>query len=334
MSSELKPPILLFGNNRSGTTIVQKVMATHPDIVPWYEPRNLWLFADPARPHDEFDESDATDRVKRYIRWRFLRFQKRHGNRRVLEKSPANILKIRYAAAIFPEAILMFIVRDPFSFISSLEVKWQRPVSLKGIGRHLMSTPKTQLHFYVGRVLRQQFEKRILRRKYLSLWGPRYKGMDEDLKIYDLATVIAKQWAECSRRAERDMAGFADGRILRLKYETFVEQPVAELERICAHSGLSMTNEMVRAANEWVKSDRQQKWRRFDPRDLARLLPELEDEMRRHGYPVPTEIVASARNPYRDDGEPAGTPRDPARRARRGTQAHGDALASNALLDR
>jgi hypothetical protein len=52
-----------------------------------------------------------------------------------------------------------------------------------------------------------------------------------------------------------------------------------------------MTNKMVRAANEWVKSDRLDKWRRFDPHDLARILPELQDEMQRHGYEVPAELA-------------------------------------------
>jgi hypothetical protein len=51
---------------------------------------------------------------------------------------------------------------------------------------------------------------------------------------------------------------------------------------------------MMQAANEWVKSDRQEKWRRFDPRDLARILPELEDEMQRHGYEIPPEIAQVA----------------------------------------
>lgn len=334
MSRELKPPILLFGNNRSGTTIVQKVMSTHPDIVPWYEPRNLWLFADPGRPHDEFDASDATDRVKRYIRRRFLRFQKRHGNRRVLEKSPANILKIPYACEIFPEASLIFIVRDPFSFISSLERKWQRPVSLKGIRRHLASTPATQLHFYVGRVMRQQFEKKILRRKYLSLWGPRYKGMDHDLSRYDLAMVIARQWSECSRKAEEDIARVGGGRFLRLKYETFVQDPLTELERICEHCGVSMTNEMVTAATEWVKSDRQQKWRRFDPHDLARLLPELESEMQRHGYTVPPEILESAGGPHDSKREPSGSSREDAHGIQPEAAANRISLAISALLNR
>ncbi|MEE9169931.1 MAG: sulfotransferase [bacterium] len=293
MSSELKPPIILFGNTRSGTTIVQKVMSTHPDIVKWYEPRTVWLCADPGRLHDEFDESDATDKVKRYIRKQFLKFQKRHGNRVVMEKTPANILKIPYVRAIFPEATFLCIVRNPFSFISSVEMKWQRSVTHKGIGRRLKYTPITQLHHYAGRLIGQQFHKRVLRRKYLSVWGPRYKGMDQDLKTHDLLTVIARQWSKCSKKAEKDLSLFGAGEVLRLKYEDFVEDPVSDLERICAHCGLEMTNDMVRAANEWVKSDRQLKWQRFDPGDLARILPEIEDEMQRHGYQFPSKTARS-----------------------------------------
>jgi hypothetical protein len=291
MSRELKPPIILFGNTRSGTTIVQKVVSTHPDVVPWYEPRTLWQYADPGRGHDEFDASDATDRVKRYIREQFLSFQKQHGNRLVMEKTPANILKIPYVRAIFPEATYLFMVRNPFSFISSVELKWQRPVSSKGIGRRLQSTPISQLHHYAGRLLRQQFEKRVLRRKYLSLWGPRYKGMEQDLQTHDLLTVIARQWAVCSRKAEQDLARFGKGQVLRLWYEDFVADPISDLERLCAHCGLEMTHDMVRAAKEWVKADRQRKWRRFDPRHLARILPEITDEMQRHGYEVPPEVA-------------------------------------------
>lgn len=305
MSSELKPPIILFGNTRSGTSIVQKVVSTHSDVVPWYEPRTVWLYADPGRPHDEFDATDATDEVKRYVREQFLKFQRQHGNRVVMEKTPANILKISYVRAIFPEATFLFIVRDPFSFISSVEFKWQRPVSRKGIGRRLKSTPVTQLHYYAGRFIRQQFHKRVLRRKYLAVWGPRYKGMAQDLKTHDLLAVIARQWSVCSRKAEEDLAMFGQGEVLRLRYEDFVEDPISDLERICAHCGLEMTDDMVKAAKERVKSDRQFKWRRFDPRDLARVLPEISDEMRRHGYEIPPEIAHASRGLRYEEGRPA-----------------------------
>ncbi len=45
------------------------------------------------------------------------------------------------------------------------------------------------------------------------------------------------------------------------------------------------------AAKERVKPDRQRKWERLDPGNLARVIPEVEDEMRRHGYTVPAEIA-------------------------------------------
>jgi hypothetical protein len=63
-----------------------------------------------------------------------------------------------------------------------------------------------------------------------------------------------------------------------------------------------MTNDMMRAAKEWVKPDRQLKWQRFDPHDLARILPEIEGEMQRHGYTIPPE-VAEAMNGI-DSGVP------------------------------
>ncbi len=292
MASKLKPPIILIGNTRSGATMVQKLMAVHPAIASWYEPNPIWLYADPGRAHDEFDESDATVRVQRYLRNQFLKYQQQNGNCTVFEKTPQNILRVPYVQAIFPEARYLFIVRDPFSFISSVEFKWQKTVTGKGILRRLKSTPLLHLHHYASRYLVQQYNKRILRRKYLKIWGPRYRGIHQDLKTRDQLTVIARQWAVCSRRAEEEISRvFDQGQLLRLRYEDFVEDPVADLERICAHCGLTLTGEMVSAAKAWVKSDRQHKWRRFDPRELARLLPEITAEMQRHGYEVPVEIA-------------------------------------------
>jgi hypothetical protein len=142
----------------------------------------------------------------------------------------------------------------------------------------------------VRRYLVQQYSKRILHKKYLSIWGPRYKGIQEDLETHDLLTVIARQWSVPSRKAEIDMLGFADGQILRLKYEDFVDDPISNLEQICAHCGLNISNDMVKSTKEMVKSDRKLKWQRFDPETLAHILPEICEEMERHGYEIPLEI--------------------------------------------
>ena len=298
MSGELKPPIILFGNFRSGTTLLHELIATHPDVVSLYEPVGLWLYADPGRNHDEFNETDATDKVKRYIRNEFLKYQQQHGNRIIVEKTPHNILRIPYVRAIFPEAHFLYIVRNPLSFVSSVELKWQQPATRKRILKRLKFTPISQLHHYLKRFLSQQWNNRILRRKYLSIWGPRYKGIQDDLKTEDLMTVIARQWARSSSKAENDLALFEEGRVLRLRYEDFVQDPVSDMERICAHCGLQMTDDMAKTVRETVKTDRKLKWQRFEPSVLARVIPELCAEMKRNGYEIPVEIsqVAAAQS--------------------------------------
>jgi hypothetical protein len=121
------------------------------------------------------------------------------------------------------------------------------------------------------------------------------------LKTHDQLTVIARQWSIPSMKAEQAMASFAEGQILRLKYEDFVDHPISDLERICAHCRLEMTDDMVNAAQGMVKSDRKIKWQRFDPRDLARIIPEISGEMQRHGYEIPAEIAQAIQNSTRSE---------------------------------
>jgi hypothetical protein len=288
--TKLKPPIFVIGNIRCGTSLLADLIAAHPSLVKWHEPRTLWLYADPGRQHDEFDEADASQGVIRYIRNRFLRYQESHGGRRVLEKTPQNVLKIRHVRAIFPEATYLYIVRSPFSYISSVEAKWRRPVSAKRMVRRFRETPLWQVPYYVRQVCMDQLNTRVLKKKYIRVYGARYRGIFEDLDRLDLLTVVARQWAICSHIAERDLASFEPGRVFRLRYEDLVADPVPYLERIWAHCGIEPTPEMYQMAAEVVDPGRQDKWKRFDPGALRAVLPELDGEMKRHGYTVPDEL--------------------------------------------
>ena len=297
MAGDLRRPIILLGNFRSGTTMLQRIIAKHPDVVELYEPVGLWLYADPSRNHDEFDESDATNRVKSYIRGQFLKYQQEHGGRIIIEKTPHNIMRIPYVREIFPEAHFLYIVRNPLSFISSVELKWQRPAGSKRILKRVRSTPLTQIHHYLKPFLSQQWQKRVLRRKYLSIWGPRYKGIQEDLRNEDMLTVIARQWARAARKAERDLARIDDRQLLRVQVRGLRwKVPIEYLHRICQHCGLQMTDAMADHVRMTVKTDRLDKWQRFDAQQLARILPELSEQMIREDYDIPEEIARLARS--------------------------------------
>ena len=290
MTERLRHPILLIGNYRSGTGVTQNLIGLHPDIVTWYEPRTLWLYADPGRQHDEFGENDATKKVTNYIRGRFLDYQLRHGDRQIMEKTPANILKVPYVNAIFPEATYLHISRNPFSYINSMELKWQRTKTLKGIRRSLASTPITQLPYYAGHLATDLLRKKVLKKKYVSIYGPRYKGIEQDLKKHDKLKVIARQWAMCNKKAREDLAALEKSRVFSFRYEDLMEDPKTYFRRIFDHCGLGYNDDMLRNAEKMVDPGRQEKWVRLDRQQLNAVIPEVQEEMEFYGYEIPSRF--------------------------------------------
>ena len=288
--SELKPPILLLGNVRSGTSMSMFSFDLHPNLCVWNEPRVVWTYADPARKHDRFTEADATPRVRRYIRRRFLKYQREHDGLRVMEKTPSNVLRARYLHAIFPESKFVYIVREPLANLSSSEYWWRSTITRHKLLLRLREVPKSQLHYYFGRFAQDFMLKKVLKKKKQSVWGVRYPGIYDDLKRLTTEEVIAKQWVNCVRYADEDLAHIPEELVKRVRYEEFVASPVEVFTGVLDHFGEPMTDEIARGLEEMVDPTRQNKWRRLDPEILRRCVPILEEEMARQGYAVPDEV--------------------------------------------
>lgn len=290
---QLIPPILLLGNVRSGTSMVQSLFELCPGVVSWFEPRTVWMYADPGRPHDRFTADDATPRVKAYIRSRFLRRQQALGGR-VMEKTPSNVMRLPYVHAIFPECRLVYIIRDPLAQVSSSDFRWQNAINPRHARRRLLETPKTQLHYYAWRAFWDHFRKKVLRRKHVSVWGVRYPGIYADLRKLSREEVMAKQWAECSRQMAADIAALPEGLVYQVRYEDLVADPVRHFSAMCAHVGVEPPPEALEKARQSVDPSRQGKWKRMEPQAIARILPHVRDEMARHGYEPPDELPDEA----------------------------------------
>ncbi len=284
MTSELHTPIFLLGNVRSGTTMVQDLFALHPDVTSWFEPRTVWMYADPGRNHDRFDAQDARPRVIKYIRKRFLKHQQANGGLIVMEKTPSNLMRAPYMHAIFPESKFVYVVRHPFSYLSSAEFRWRQAVHLRRVIERFLEAPKTQLHHYAGRLFLDHFRKKVLKRQHVSVWGVRYPGVMDDLKVLSTEQVIAKQWASCSEQMESDMDMIGREKFYCLRYEDLVSEPESNFSNVLAHFGMDMTEEIRTALNEQVDSSRSTKWQRLDPSVIESCLPYLQAEMDRHGY--------------------------------------------------
>jgi hypothetical protein len=291
-AGKLKPPIILIGNHRSGTSLTQRLFGLHPAIVTWHEPRSLWRYTDPGRPDDESDESDATEEVVRYIRRRFLKYQSQHGDRRIMEKTPSNVLRVPFVHKIFPEAKYVYIARNALSCISSAEVKWEKKKTKtwSNLRRSLSDAPLSQLHYYAGAFLTHMVVRRVVKTNRMLVSGPRYKGMDQDLREHGTLRVIARQWARCNRKAREDLAKLGNGSVCTFRYEDLIQGPASVLRRMYDHCELSCDDKIIRAAEEMIHPGGQEKWMRLDQDELRAIIPEIRDEMEFYGYEIPQAL--------------------------------------------
>lgn len=292
IDQKLHPPIMLLGNVRSGTSMVQSFFGLVDGVSTWFEPRTVWAYGAPGRRHDRFDASDATPKVKRYIRKRMLGYQAEHGGR-VMEKTPSNILRAQYVHEIFPESKLIYIIRHPLAQLSSSEFRWQNVLNTGRMLDRIKETPNTQLHYYGLRLLHDNFRKRVLRKKHVSIWGVRYPGVYQDKKVMSIEQLIAKQWAEGSRVCRADLDEIdrvCPGTTYRVRYEDFVERPAEHFLAMCEHVGLDVTQSVLDEVAERADSSSKSKWKRLDPGVIESIRPIVEEEMLVNGYEFPTDM--------------------------------------------
>lgn len=292
-TGQLKPPIILIGNYRSGTTLTQRLFGLHPSVATWHEPRSVWRYADPGRPDDEADESDATEEVARYIRKRFLKYQSRHGGRQIMEKTPSNVLRVPFVHKIFPEAKYLYVTRNALSCISSAELKWQtkKTKTWSNLRRSLADAPLSQLHHYAGAFLNHMVARKLVKSKRVLVSGPQYKGMDQDLKKHGPLRVIARQWARGNRKAREDLARLGNvTSVYTFRYEDLIQDPASVLSRVFRHCELACDDSVIRAALTMIDPGRQEKWMKLDQDELRAIIPEIRDEMGFCGYEIPQSL--------------------------------------------
>ena len=135
---------LLFvgGAPRSGTTLLQNMLDSHPEIAagPEFdlsekiiELRNLLqLKIANGRIDSYLGKADADRAVAGFIEEMLLPYADRKGCRLLSEKTPANVMIFKELLEIFPAAKMIFCVRDPRAVVSSLMMVRKKAIRRNG----------------------------------------------------------------------------------------------------------------------------------------------------------------------------------------------------------
>ncbi len=117
--------VFLLGFPRSGTTLLENVLASHPDVTALEEKETLGeatrdLMRNAAGLDRLVAASPETLEGHRDTYWRYVRNQSDGElGRVVLDKMPLNTVKLPLIAKLFPQAKIIFAVRDPRDVVLS-----------------------------------------------------------------------------------------------------------------------------------------------------------------------------------------------------------------------
>ena len=189
--------------------------------------------------------------------------------RRFLDKTPKNSLRVPYLAALFPDADFIFLRRRGADNVNSLIEGWR-------------AHPR-----FVTYTLPEGPQSDGPGRDWSFVLIPGWRGLQRAA----IEEICARQYVCCNE------AGLAAAQIvdrqrwISVAYEDLVARPEEEVPRILDRLGLALTPEIERLAARLdelsintVTPPKAGKWRVENPAAIARILPLISDTERKLGY--------------------------------------------------
>ena len=268
--------VFIVGSQRSGTTILEQLLARHDAVEHWYEPYFVWDYALGHGEDDHRTAAQATPEVIRFLREEFYRFWRASGAQLIVEKSPEHCFRIPFVERVFPKARWIHIYRDGRDATLSIQREWATRASLveeRRLSRFFALTRLT-----LARQPRMRNKLQLLRhelRGRLSMrrgglfnkakwggavgWGPRFEGWQKALEEGPLLRFNALQWAHAVEAACTGLTDVPEERQLSLSYESLLTEPELTLRGILRFLGID--EGPAATLGEGLRRDNHGKWR-------------------------------------------------------------------------
>lgn len=280
-------PIIIIGAPRSGTNMLRDVLCEFQGVGTWPcdEINYIWRHGNIRYETDEFTVEMAWPEVKRFIRKEFDKLAKKEQLNFLVEKTCANSLRVPFVDQVVPEAKYIFIVRDGVDAVGSATIRWKAKLDIPYILKKVRYVPWSDLPFYGLRYIGSRIYKLFSKEQRLSFWGPQFNGLNQALEKYSLEEVCALQWQRCVDLSEDAFKKMPDDKVVRVKYEDFVSNPLEELTRILQELNIPFEGAQAQEAVNSVTSSSIGKGRKaLNDGQLKAVSESVSDILQRYGY--------------------------------------------------
>ena len=279
--------LIIIGAPRSGTNMLRDILTSFEGFSSWPcdEINYIWRHGNVRFPSDEIPAGNASASIKSYIQQRFSDVRKEYGADVVVEKTCANSLRVPFVDAVVPDAKYIFIYRDGIDATGSAKERWTAKLDIPYILEKVRFVPKTDLPYYGLRYFWARVYRFLSREKRLAFWGPALDGMQNILQNHTLNEVCALQWQRCVDNAEKAFSDMPADKVVRVRYEDFVRQPVDELSRILEFIGKEAEPEKIARAVDGVSPRSLGKGRKaLGEQEVANLEALVGETLKRYDY--------------------------------------------------
>lgn len=250
VGSPASPPVYIVGTGRSGTTVLGKVLSLHRDVGFLNEPKAIWHVACPwedvignysrGAARYRLGEGDATRAMSVALRRIYGAYSKAVCATTVLDKYPELVFRVPFVRSLFPDARFLFLVRDGWDTIRSID-RWSDRLGTE--------TERGMTEDWWGREDRKW---RLLVRDvvaedpFLGERSDRIRDIDRHL---DRAAV---EWAVTMREGTRWLERLPD-RFRLVRYERLVREPKTVLSELLDFCRLERDEEVFDYASEILR---------------------------------------------------------------------------------
>ena len=211
----------------------------------------VWRRGIASNETDELLPSMISRATRRTVDGAFTWVRRKYRVDGVVEKTCANSLRVEFVDNLLPDALFIFLYRDPLDAVASAARAWH---TSKPLGYSL-----AKLRFVPGPDKPRLVWKHALRRLNSARhaegshpWGPDFIGMRQMLdEGAPVTTLCSMQWSRCIENSVRGLRSLPSERVLSVSYEALCGRPGSTLGEIQEWLGGKASKENIkRAASE------------------------------------------------------------------------------------